>query len=492
MKIKQLLLLLLLCQLAASTQAAEYPNIVFILADDLGYGDVNCFNPSRCKIPTPNMDQLAAQGMMFTDAHSASSVCTPTRYGILTGRYSWRTRLQKFVLYGYDKPLIAADRLTVPKLLKRHGYTTGCVGKWHLGMNLPENHPDPQINAGPTTRGFDRYFGISASLDMPPFAFIANDRFTEPLTTTKKWQRTGAAAARFEAIDVLPTLTTKAVEFVRRQAKADAPFLLYLPLASPHTPIVPSKGWLGKSGIGKYGDFVMQTDWAVGEVLKALDEAEVADNTLVFMTSDNGCSKSANFPKLQAKGHYPSARFRGLKGDIFEGGHRIPFIARWPGKVKPGSRCDQTVCLNDLLATCADILDSTLPAFAGEDSVSILPALRGDDCDSLREALVHHSINGTFAIRRGDWKLLLCPGSGGLSQPKPGSEEAEGLPPIQLYNLAADPGETRNLQAEHPKVVAQLTELLKQYVVQGRSTAGPKQSNDTTVVLVKSTKKKRR
>lgn len=473
----------------ASSASGTHPNIVYILADDLGYGDVHCFNPNRGKIATPNIDRLALEGMMFTDAHSGSSVCTPTRYGLLTGRYSWRTRLQKFVLYGYDKPLISAHRLTVPALLRQHGYTTACIGKWHLGMGLPKEQPSPQISDGPTTRGFDSYFGISASLDMPPFAFIDQDRFTQPLTTTKKWQRTGAAAESFEAIDVLPTLTEKAVDFINQQTNTKEPFFLYLPLASPHTPVLPTKNWQGKSGLGKYGDFVMQTDDAVGQVLAAIDKAGVAENTLFIFTSDNGCSKTAQFTRLQAKGHYPSGNLRGLKGDIFEGGHRIPFIVRWPDKIEPNSSSDQTICLNDLIATCADLLDTQLPADAGEDSVSILPTLLGTDHSTLRQAVVHHSINGTFAIRQGDLKLLLCPDSGGLSKPKPGSPEAEGLPSIQLYNLANDLGETNNLQAEHPEEVSRLTNLLKQYIAQGRSTPGPNQSNDAEIVLVKSRKK---
>jgi len=475
----------------AGAGAADHskPNIVYILADDLGYGDVRCLNPERGKIATPHLDRLASQGMIFTDAHSSSSVCTPTRYGILTGRYNWRTRLQSSVLDGYSEPLIAADRLTVPALLKQHGYNTACIGKWHLGMELPEGEPSPKITDGPTTRGFDRYFGISASLDMPPFAFIENDRFTESLTTTKKWQRTGPAAASFEAVDVLPALARKAVEFIGNQAKTGKPFFLYMPLTSPHTPIVPSKEWQGKSSLGKYGDFVMETDWAVGEVLAALDQAGVADKTLVVFTSDNGCSKAAGIPALQAKGHYPSADMRGSKADIFDGGHRLPFLVRWPGKVKAGSTSAQIICHTDLMATCADMLGAKLPNNAGEDSVSILPALLGTDQAPLHEAVVHHSINGSFAIRQGKWKLELCADSGGWSPPTPGSEAAKGLPDNQLYDLSADIAESKNLQAEHPEVVARLTKLLEQLIANGRSTPGPKQANDATIEIRKKTEK---
>ena len=308
MKTTFALLAALLLAPFAGLVAAEIskPNIVFILADDMGYGDVQCLNPQRGKVATPHLDKLAAQGMTFTDAHSSSSVCTPTRYSILTGRYNWRSRLQSSVLDGYSAPLIAADRLTVPALLRQHGYTTACIGKWHLGMSIPEGEPSPAIPAGPTMRGFDCFFGISASLDMPPFAYIENDRFTEPLTTKKTWLRTGAAAASFEAVDVLPTLAGKSADYIAAQAKTGKPFFLYLPLTSPHTPILPSRAWQGKSSIGKYGDFVMETDWSVGEVMAALEKAGISKNTLVIFTSDNGCSKAAKITEMEAKGHFPA------------------------------------------------------------------------------------------------------------------------------------------------------------------------------------------
>lgn len=471
----------------AGLAAAENskPNIVFILADDMGYGDVQCLNPQRGKIVTPHLDKLAAQGMTFTDAHSSSSVCTPTRYSILTGRYNWRTRLQSSVLYGYSAPLIAADRLTVPALLKQHGYTTACFGKWHLGMGIPEGEPSPAIPAGPTTCGFDSYFGISASLDMPPFAYIENDRFTEPLTTEKRWQRTGAAAASFEAVDVLPTLARKSADYIAVQAKTGKPFFLYLPLTAPHTPILPSKAWQGRSSIGKYGDFVMETDWAVGEVMAALDKAGISQNTLVIFSSDNGCSKAAKITEMEAKGHFPSADLRGSKSDIFDGGHRIPFLVRWPERIKAGSRSDQLIGQIDLMATCAALLGAKLPDDAGEDSVNILPAMLGTDQAPLREALVHHSINGSFAIRQGDWKLALCADSGGWSNPTPGSDAAKALPDTQLYNRRADLAEAKNVQAEHPEVVARLTRLLEQYIANGRSTPGAKQTNDAAIRIRK-------
>ena len=471
---------------SAMARPGDRPNIVYILCDDLGYGDVHGLNPKRGKIATPNIDRLAAQGVAFTDAHSSSAVCTPTRYGILTGRYNWRSRLQSGVLPGFSPPLIDQARLTVPALLQQHGYHTAGIGKWHLGMGLPKAPAVGPIRDGPTTRGFDYYFGISASLDMPPFAFIENDRFTEAPTATKKWVRSGPAAPGFEAVDVLPTLTRKAVEYIGQRAVAKKPFFLYLPLNSPHTPIVPTKEWQGQSGLNAYGDFVMETDWALGEVLSALNQAGIADNTLVIFTSDNGCSPAAGTAELERKGHFASENRRGYKADIFDGGHRIPFIARWPGKIKAGTSSDQLTCLTDLMATCADILGAKLPDNAGEDSVSILPALLGTATRPLREAVVHHSINGSFAVRQGRWKLEFCPDSGGWSVPVPGSPAACNLPPLQLYDMAEDLGERGNVYRAHPDIVARLAKIMRTYIAAGRSTPGAPQTNDAPVNLWKS------
>ncbi len=459
----EICLCLILAAAAPAQSDRQRPNIVYVLCDDLGYGDVRCLNPDRCKIPTPNADRLAAEGIVFTDAHSGSSVCTPTRYGILTGRCAWRTRLQSGVLHGYDRALIAPGRLTAASLLKRHGYATACIGKWHLGMDWPGENPKEidytrPIRNGPTSAGFDYFYGISASLDMPPFIYIENDRTAGVPTVEKTWIRKGPAHADFEAIDVLPALTRKAVEFIDRHASG--PLFLYFSLNSPHTPIVPAPEWRGKSGLGPYGDFVMQTDWALGEVMKAVDRNGLRENTLVIFTSDNGCSPAAGVKDLEANGHYPSHIYRGYKADIWDGGHRVPFIARWPAAVRPGASCGRLVCLTDLLATCADILGERLPADAGEDSASILPLLRGQD-RAVRETVIHHSINGRFSIRDERWKLVLCPGSGGWSAPKDPEALKRGLPPLQLYDMIADPGETLNLHDKHPEVVERLTRLLE-------------------------------
>jgi arylsulfatase A-like enzyme len=492
--------------MASVACAAQKPNIVYILCDDLGYGDIQCLNPERGKIKTPNVDRLAKEGMIFTDAHTGSSVCTPTRYGIMTGRYSWRSRLQSGVLSGISDPLIAPDRLTVPGLLRQNGYATGMVGKWHLGMTLPlkkgkaSGNKDAltpesndvydaakKIEDSPITRGFDTYFGISASLDMHPFAFIENDHFTQQPTAIKKWVRSGPAAPDFEAVDVLPTFTKKAVEYIEQQSKLDKPFFLYLPLASPHTPIVPSKEWQGKSGLGDYGDFVMQTDWTLGEIMKATEKAGIAKNTLIIFTSDNGCSPAAGIDKLQEQGHFPNGDFRGHKADIWDGGHRVPFIARWPDVIKAGSTTKQITCLTDLMATCAEITGAKLPDNAGEDSFSFLPLLKGEE-KPIRETVIHHSIGGLFALRSLEWKLEICAGSGGWSSPKDAEALKAGLPPIQLYNMISDYKETKNVVAENKAIVDSMTQQLETLVTNGRSTPGAKQTNDVPVNIRKEAK----
>ncbi len=498
----------LLCLLAGlALSAADQPNIIVILADDQGIGDVSAYNP-KGKIPTPNLDRLAADGMRFTDAHTTSGVCTPSRYSLLTGRYHWRTRLQSGVLGGYSAPLIAKDRLTVAGFLRQQGYGTACFGKWHLGMSFALKGggvADDQgaydgeavkigrrvdyaadIKDGPLDHGFDRFFGISASLDMPPFVWIKDRRTTEIPSATKTWLRTGPAGPKFEAIDVLPRVVDQAVAYLTEAAAAPArkPFLLYVPLNAPHTPIVPTKEFQGSSGLNPYADFVRQVDADVGRLLAKLDALCLRDDTLVVFTSDNGCSPAAKIDELQAKGHEPSFIYRGHKADVFEGGHRVPFIVRWPGKVKPGSVNPQLVGQIDFLATFAEALGAPVPAGAGEDSVSFLPALLGKDGPA-RASIVSQSINGSFAIRDGQWKLALCPGSGGWSAPKPGSKEEKGLPEFQLYDLATDPGEQVNLVARHPERVAAMKAALQAVVDRGRSTPGPDLANDVHVALVK-------
>lgn len=499
---------------SAGLGAAGKPNIIFILADDMGYGDVKSLNPQG-KIPTPYIDTLAAQGMAFTQAHSTSAVCTPSRYSILTGRYSWRSTMKQSVLGGFSPPLIEANRLTVAEYLRRNGYATTIIGKWHLGLDWvrrPESNAKATPKArgaganpgrdvdftkpfarGPLTLGFEEFFGISASLDMPPYVYLEGDRMQSAPSgeRTFPWvgvapageqTRLGPAAEGFEVVNVLPDFTRRAVEVIGRQAAAarsGKPFFLYLPLASPHTPLAPAKEWRGKSGLNDYADFVMQTDAAVGKILAALDQHGLAQNTLIIFTSDNGCSPEANFQFLNGHGHDPNARRRGYKADIFDGGTHVPFLVRWPARVLRGRSTDALVSLGDFMATCADIVGVPLPETAGEDSVSFLPVLLGKSGVGPRQTLVTHSANGSFAIRQGRWKLALCADSGGWSFPRPGQNPTTGAPRFQLYNLYTDPAEVNNVVAENPDVVRRLGVDLRDIVNQGRSTPGPVQKNAT-------------
>ena len=464
--------------------AAEKPNIVYIICDDLGYGDVQCLAPKTSKIPTPNADKLAAEGMIFTDAHSGSSVCSPTRYGVMTGRYSWRTRLQKGVVTGFAPSLIDKDRPTVAGFLKQQGYHTAAIGKWHLDFEYldrktgksykQKEHKTPPVGAmipdGPIHRGFDYYHGFHHARNME--AVIENDQVIE----------------HDEVINMLPRLTEKSVEYIASRANKPEPFFLYLPLGSPHTPIVPSPQWQGKSGLGDYGDFVMQTDNVVGKVSAALEKHGMTENTLVIFTSDNGCSKAANIKGLAKKGHLVSAHLRGSKADIWDGGHRIPFIVRWPGHVQPGSKNEQLICLVDLFATAQEIVGGSLPAGSCEDSVSFLPALSGQQITSTRAGVIHHSFSGHFAYRQDQWKLILALGSGGWSSPKE-TEMPAGSAKAQLYDLSQDPGETTNLYHEKPEIADRLLTQLKSDVANGRSTQGPASANDVKdIVLWKSDK----
>ena len=469
--------------------AASRPNIVLILCDDLGYGDVQCLNLENGKIQTPHIDKIADQGMTFTDAHSGSSVCTPTRYGLLTGRYSWRTRLQSGVTGGYKPCLIAPDRLTVAGLLQKQGYATAILGKWHLdfqyqdpvsGEMLKRPHRKlkkmppvgSKIPDGPVSRGFDTYHGFHHAGDMQ--AVIEDD----------------TVIVHEDEINMLPRLTRKAVEYIDARAKSpDQPFFLYVPLGSPHTPIVPSKEWQGKSELGPYGDFVMQTDATVGAITDALEKNGFADNTLLIFTSDNGCSKAANIPALRKQGHTVSAQYRGSKADLWEGGHRVPFLVRWPSKVESGSTSDQLITLVDVFATVSDITGEKAPAMA-EDSVSFLPALSGQAIQSTRKGVIHHSISGHFAYRQGKWKLLLAKASGGWTSPKENQAGAD-APQAQLYDMENDPGEKNNLHLSHPEVAQRLLANLTVDVQHGRSTDGPAAKNDVEqIVLWKSQRTK--
>ncbi|MEN3940733.1 arylsulfatase [Prosthecobacter sp. SYSU 5D2] len=489
------------------------PNIIVVLADDLGFGDVSCNNPAS-KIQTPHVDRLALEGMRFTDAHTPSAVCTPTRYGLLTGRYCWRTRLKYRVLDGFDPPLIEPGQVTVASLLKEQGYRTACIGKWHLGMQWTDKNGQPvpavpldrreppragfevdftkPFTGGPVAVGFDHYFGISASLNMSPFCYLVNDRALRlPVLNQERMRDTnfmavdeGVRSPDFTIHGVMPRLAGEAVAFIEERAAAadKKPFFLYAPLTSPHLPVVTNTEYKGKSQAGDYGDFVVETDAFLGALLETLDRTGLAENTLVLFTSDNGGlyhyweAKEADDVKhykvrgrgahIQEYGHQGNAHLRGTKADIWEGGHRVPFVVRWPGKTPAGTVSAELVELTDLLATAAAIIGVDLPAGAGEDSRDILPALLKEKPDKpLREFAIHHSMSGVFGIRQGPWKLVPHRGSGGFSHPKVLDPAKEGGPTGQLYNLETDPAETKNVHAEQPEIVARLSRLLRE--VQG-------------------------
>ena len=499
------------------------PNIVVFFVDDMGYGDVSCLNPSG-KIPTPNFDRLASEGMIFTDAHSTSAVCSPSRYGLLTGRYTWRTRLQAGIVQHYGDPLIDKDRVTVPSFLQSHGYHTGCIGKWHLGMgwdfevttdfkpdgdkynsrNFPSDLQATQrqkelwkkefskpTTGGPTTRGFDYYYGVDVP-NWPPYCFIENDRtigipsefLPSRLLGNNQASTPGPAMPYWHFEQLLPTWAQKADAYITQRAENNEPFFLYLPLTSPHTPLSVNAPWIGKSGLNNlYADLVMETDDIFGRVLDSLEKNGMTDNTLVIFTSDNGCAHYIGVDQMEKQGHYPSAHYRGYKSDAWDGGHRSPCIARWPNVIQAGTKTDQLVCLSDLLATCADIIGEKLPDTAGEDSISWLPIFQGID-NPVRTNVIHHSIQGKFAIRSENWKLVLAPGSGGWS--KNDAEAAtQGLPLVQLYNMKTDPEEQHNLHREHPDKVREMITLLETLVANGRSTPGENQTNDVEIDIWK-------
>lgn len=466
------LLVVLLPPLSAT--AAARPNIVFILADDMGFGDVQTLNPDS-NIPTPNLNGLAAEGMAFTDAHTGSAVCTPTRYGLITGRYCWRSRLKSGVLNGYSPPLIESERPTVASFLRANGYATGIVGKWHLGLGwqkLPDSGIDftKPVTHGPKELGFGFSHIIPASLDFPPYVFIHDGRITAPTIEEQAAQpfpaflRKGERGADLVMEDCLDDLLAQATGFIRRQAQAkDQPFFLYFPLTAPHKPVLPHPRFRGKSGLGPYGDFVIQVDWTVGEVLKALEEAGVRENTLVIYTSDNGSFmyrrdenpdhvEDATVQAYRPEHHTSNGPLRGTKADIWEAGHRVPFLVRWPGRVPPATRCSTTICLTDFFATAADILGAEIPAGAAPDSFSFLPWLEGRRPAQPRPPVIHHSGSGMFAIRDGQWKLVLGNGSGGREAPKGKSFQR----PYPLFDLSVDLGELHDLAERHPSVARRL------------------------------------
>ncbi|NQU48544.1 MAG: arylsulfatase [Planctomycetes bacterium] len=508
---------LLACNSCSSTSVdtVQPPNVIIILADDMGLGDLVCYN-AESKVPTPHLDALAASGMRFSDAHTPSAVCTPTRYGVLTGRYCWRTRIKSGVLGGTSTNLIDEARVTLPDLMRQAGYQTAAIGKWHLGLGSGEKTDwDVPLVPGPLEHGFDTFFGIPASLDMAPYVWVRDRGLeaaaTETVAASQQarhggggFWRAGPMAPGFDHGDVLPRVTAEAVRFIESEATASGkPFFLYWALPAPHTPWMPTDKFRGASEAGVYGDFAAMVDDAVGQVMAALEVSGLAENTLVIFTSDNGAHWT---PEDIAKfGHRANHQRRGQKADIWEGGHRVPFLVRWPGRIEPGSQSDDLICLTDLMSTLSRVVGRGVPVDAGEDSVvirSLADAWAGGASGGLgsgnqasaaeaadanrvafasaaapaselktRRDIIHHSFKGHFAIRAGDWKLMEKLGSGGFSKPQT-REPAAGEAPGQLYNLASDPKETQNLYNEQPEKVAQLQAMLDAYRAQGHSRFG--------------------
>lgn len=488
------------------------PNIIIIYTDDQGFGDVGALNP-QAKFRTPNMDRIAQEGVIFTDGHSSDGVCSPSRYSLLTGRYSWRTSLKKGVL-GADGPcLIENDRITIASLLQDNGYQTAMIGKWHLQMEFvgtkgKERDWSAPFTDGPIDHGFDYFFGIPASMNYGILTYLENDQVLDPpvLWTKKKavsdprsfrdnvrphdYRMTPPyrsergegggwieAAPSFNDERVLETFAAKAVDYIdkaTKEAKDGTPFFLYLPLTSPHLPHCTHPDFKGRSDCGNYGDFMEETDYRVGQVLNALDANGIADNTLVIFSSDNGAETNYEYHR-ETYQHYSSLHFKGGKRDIYEGGHRVPFLMRWPAVIKVGTQVDSPVCQTDYLATIADIVGGSLPDNAAEDSYSLLSAMKGEKSDEvLRGPVIHHSASGHFAIREGKWKLNMFRGSGGSLKPSFINPQA-GEPTYELYDLETDPSETLNLYAKHPDIVDRLTSKITAIIANGRSTPGEPQ-----------------
>lgn len=489
------------------------PNVILILADDMGIGDLSCYNPDS-KLKTENIDRLAEGGLRCTDAHASSALCTPSRYGLLTGRYNWRSRLKSRVLGGHSSHLIEDERLTLGSFFKREGYDTACVGKWHLGLDWETTaqrdtfglsadaleskniHPEPlfldysqPIKKGPNQFGFDYCFITPGSLDIAPYIYVENDKITRRPTTitgTNEFWPTkntgtdkdipymahwpyGPTAPNFDHRTVVPESAEKVLGLIDAYAEKDNPFFIYYPMHAPHVPCLPTPEFEGKSCLGPYGDMILMIDHIVGQIVNKLAHKSILDDTIIIFASDNGSEHE--FPR---EGHLTNYIYRGFKSDIWDGGHRIPYIIRYPALISRGSICEQVVCLTDILGTFADLFKRPLKDDEGEDSVSNLRLWEGAHVP-VRTATVHHSGNGMFAIRKGKWKLELCPAGGGFL--RPGAARDEGLPKIQLYDMENDAREANNLFLEYPQVVAELTNQLTDYVLSGRSTPGQPQKN---------------
>ena len=497
------LIFLIFTSFCSSAKKNQKPNIIIIYTDDQGYGDVSALNPNA-KFKTPNIDRIANEGVVFTDGHSSDAVCTPSRYSLLTGRYSWRTSLKMGVLKADGPCLIEKNRMTIASLLKENNYNTGMVGKWHLQMEFEgevgkgRDWSKP-FTDGPIEKGFDYFFGIPASMNYGILTYLENDRVLDPpvLWTKKKnnitprtyrmtppynnekgegkgWIET---APSFDDELVLETFASKAVNYINKSAEAarnGKPFFLYLPLTSPHLPHCTHPDFQGRSNCGNYGDFMEETDYRVGQVLDALSDNNLEENTLVIFTSDNGAEKNYVYQR-DTFSHYSSLHFKGGKRDIYEGGHRVPFLMSWPAIIEAGTKIQIPVCQTDYLATIAEIIEAKIPDNGGEDSYSLYPALKDQNFEKeLRGAVIHHSSAGYLAIRDGQWKLNMLRGSGGTLKPKL-IEPKDGEAFYELYNMDKDPSETTNLYFEHPEIVEKLTKKLSKIIKEGRSTPGTPQ-----------------
>ncbi len=482
--------------LASAASGLGSPNIAVILTDDLGYGDVGVYNP-QSRIPTPNFDRIAREGIRFTDAHTPDGVCTPTRYGLLTGRYAWRTRLKRGVLRSADLPLLEPERITLAEMLKTRGYRTAMVGKWHLGrkwslLNESEDQSfenidwtAPQLD-GPLQHGFSYSFGIAE----PAWTFVENgsvlarpnvrfDLTHLPVYLIGPNNNTGSKSGGFEFERMLPRFTEEAVGFIARSTREGKPWFLYFAPLAPHRPVVPNQDFHGQSAAGLYGDFVTEVDWAVGEILAAIERSGADRDTVLIVTSDNGPENDA-YTRLLEYGHASMGSLRGVKRDLWEGGHRVPFVARWPGRIPAGAVQDEVLCLTDLMATVAAIINYELPGDVAEDSYDLSRALFGESSDSpVREATVHHGSRGGFGIRQGDWVLIDHPtgdnnAGGGAEEPDWFRRQRSVIPhqqPVELYNLRQDPQQTANLADGAEERVRSMRALLERYKRAGRSAA---------------------
>jgi arylsulfatase A-like enzyme len=466
-----ILFMAVLCLFSCSGKNVSPPNIIIILADDMGYGDVQAYH-SPSDILTPNLNKLSEEGIMFMDAHTPASICTPTRYGLLTGRYCWRSSLKNAVLKGYDPPLIEKGRITIADYLKGKGYVTGIVGKWHLGLGFQQyinqaaggkvvfDLTKPLHNS-PNNYGFDYSFILPASLDFEPYVYVRNYEVVDnefdsvPTTQFPHFWRAGIKSSSLDFEQVLDDLLVEAQYFIKKEAQSNNPFFLYFSLTAPHKPVIPNEKFEGTSGKGLYGDFVMQIDWTTGEILNMLETLGISNNTLIIFTSDNGSPmyriNSTTGPDhvtdetlayYNVSSHEANGLLRGIKGDTYEGGHRVPFIARWPERIRGGEKVNVTICLTDIFETIIEITEGVKPAGSAEDSYSFMSELFGQRRKYSRPPVIHHSGGkGMFAIRDGRWKMILGNGSGARTKPV-GTPFGE---PYQLYDLENDLEESTNL-----------------------------------------------